>query len=373
MSCFKFSRTIFVLMLCFMVIGVDATIVRIKNKARVLGNDTYDLVGYGLVTGLAGTGDSDEELVQTMVADMLINFDRKVEAKNIKANNVAVVMVTATVRNSAHKGDLIDVKVSTLGDATSLTGGNLLLTALKGPDLSIWATGQGMVTNGGFSFGGSDKGGGSTKVKNHPTVGEVTEKFHMERDVNLGLKIKDKVTLCLDKPDFSNTSNMAKAINKKFPRMAKAQDASTVVVNVPKDYRMESRVLDFISELEQIEFVLDNKARITFNERSGTISFTGDIKIDPTAITHGNVFITIKNTEAVAMPSAFSTAKPVKLNDQQTEVSEEVKRVYNIPEVVTIGQLTDILNKLGVTPRDIMLIMQNLKKAGALHAELRSE
>jgi flagellar P-ring protein precursor FlgI len=349
----------------------NAVRVRIKDVARVQGVERYTLTGYGLVVGLNGSGDSDEDLTQQTIASLLENFNIAVDPSSIKAQNTAVVMVTGNVETSSHSGDMIPATISSLGDATSLTGGELLLTPVLGPDGEIWASGQGAVSTGGHSVGSSGSGGDS-QTKNHPTTGTLTNGVKLERDVSVKLEASKSVSLLLKRPDFTTAVNMAEAINAEFPNCAIPADRGSVRVTVPRTYLEEQTVPKFISELEQVRFVPDNVARVVFNERTGTIVFGGNVQISQVAITHGNLTISIKNTEGVSQPAPLSGGTTERMTDQQTTVNEERVPIHLLPNVTTVAQLVSSLNALGVTPRDTIVILHALREAGALHAKLES-
>lgn len=370
----KYTSWCIVLAAAFCLAGAQAQEplqVRVKDVTRIEGVEQYTLTGYGLVVGLAGSGDSDEELTQRTIANLLENFNIVVETDNLKAENTAVVMVTARVKTAAHKGDAIQATVSSIGDAESLGGGQLLLTPLLGPDGEVWATGQGALTTGSFRFGSSGEGG-ETQTKNHPTVGTLTNGVKLIRDVRLSIDESTTINLFLDQADFTTAVNMADSINKSFPNSAVAVDAGTVSVRVPQSYLEEQRVTSFVRALEQIRFAPDATARVVINERTGTIVFGGNVQISSVAVTHGNLSISIKNTEGVSQPAPFGGGDTEKLTDQQTSVNEEEAPVQLIPDVTTVADLVSTLNTLGVTPRDTIIILHALRQAGALHAELET-
>lgn len=352
--------------------GASNVKVRVKDVTRIGGSETYTLVGYGLIVGLNGSGDSDEELTQRTISNLLQKFNIVVDEESIKAQNTAAVMITAEINQAAHEGDMIAATLSSIGDATSLTGGELLLTPLLGTDGKPWAIGQGAVTTGAFQVGGSG-GGGETQSKNHPTVGLLTNGVKLLRDVGLGVANTDAITLCLKRPDYTTAANMAESINSTFQGAAIAIDSATVRVMVPKTYREEQRFTEFVRELEQLEFSPDSVAKVVINERTGTIVFGGNVKLSSVAISQGNLTITIKNTEGVSQAGAFAPGGSTQnVSNQETTVREEHAPIHLIPDVTTVSELVGVLNALGVTPRDTMVIMHALRDAGALHAELET-
>ena len=364
-----------VLLLAFPVRSVEPTAaavrVRIKDVARIQGVERHTLIGYGLVVGLAGTGDSDQELTQRTISSLLENFNIAVEASDLKSQNTAVVMVTAVVGTSSHKGDSVPATISSIGDATSLRGGELLLTPVLGPDTEIWATGQGAVSTGAYTAGGTG-GGGDSQTKNHPTTGTLTNGVKLAQDVDLDLEESKTIRLLLKRPDFTTAVNMAEAINQEFPNSAIPADGGAVCVAVPRSSHEERRVMQFIRDLEAIRFTPDAIAKIVFNERTGTIVFGGNVQISQVAITHGNLTISIKNTEGISQPAPLSDGTTERMSDQQTTVEEPSTGIHLLPKITTVSELVSSLNALGVTPRDTIVILHALREAGALHAKLES-
>lgn len=353
-------------------IAAAAPGVRVKDVTRIKGSESYTLVGYGVVVGLAGSGDSDEQLTQGTLANVLQNFNVVVDEENLKANNAAAVMVTATVRRAANRGDMLAVTVSSVGDATSLTGGELLLTPLLGTDGEPWAIAQGAVTTGAYAFGGGGEGG-ETASKNHPTTGVVSKGAKLLKDVNIGLQGADALTLCLHQPDFTSAVNMAEAINGKYFGSALAVDPATVRVRLPGDIRAENRIAEFIRDIEQVTFSPDRSARVVFSERTGTIVIGSEVRISSAAISHGSITINIKNTQQVSQPPPFARrGDTVETTDQTTDVVEGDGDIKLLPDTTTVGDLVRVLNQLGVKPRDTMAIFHALRQAGALHAVIES-
>ncbi len=344
--------------------------VRIKDAARFAGSDRYTLVGYGLVVGLNGTGDSDQELTQQSIVNLLHNFNIKLDPADVKAQNCAVVMLTLTLNDGVHKGDLLTATISSIGDATSLQGGELLLTPLLGEDGTPWALAQGSVVVGGFQFG-SGGAGGESQTKNHPTVGKLPGGVKMMRDIDTVAEATGSVRIFLKRPDYTTAVNLAAAINREHVGLARAINHSTVLVTVPDSYLVEGTVPVFLSELEQIRFSPDQRAKIVFSERTGTIVIGREVRIDSVAISHGSISVSIKNTVGVSQPAPFrGGGDTVVANDQQTAVAESRAQLQVLPETTSVGDLVDMLNALGVTPRDIMSIFVALQQSGALHAEL---
>ena len=351
--------------------------VRVKDVARIAGDDEmYVLVGYGVVAGLNKSGDSDKTLIQRTIANLMQNFNIIVAENDIKAQNSAAVMVTATIRGSRRKGDLAPAEIASIGDCKSLLGGILLLTPMLGADGEPWAIAQGPVTTGGFSFGSDNAAeGGNVVMKNHPTSGMLTNGVKLLRDVGINYKNNDVLTYNLKRPDFTSAVNMANSINKKFFGSAIAEDDATVKVRIPATYKNEDKVTAFISEIEQLNFDTDSVAKVVFNERTGTIVMGSEVKISSAAVSHANLFVNIKNSVGVSQPNAFtdgSGAKTETVLDQVSSVKEEKGKVFEMPNVTTVGDLVRVLNALGVGSRDIIIIFHCLRQAGALHAELEA-
>lgn len=351
--------------------------VRVKDVARISGDDEmYVLVGYGVVAGLNKSGDSDKTLIQRTIANLMQNFNIIVDEKDIKAQNSAAVMVTATIRGSRRKGDLAPAEIASIGDCKSLLGGILLLTPMLGADGEPWAVAQGPITTGGFSFGSSNPAeGGNEIIKNHPTSGILTNGVKLLRDVGINCKNTDLLTYNLKRPDFTSAVNMAGAINKKFFGSAVAEDDATIKVRVPATYKDQDKITTFISEIEQLSFDTDSVAKVVFNERTGTIVMGADVKISSAAVSHANLTINIKNTMGVSQPNAFTEspgAETRTVYDQNTNAKEDKTKVFELPNVTTVGELVRVLNALGVGSRDIIIIFHCLRQAGALHAELEA-
>lgn len=349
----------------------DNVKVRIKDVARLAGQEDYTVTGYGIVVGLNGTGDSDMELTQRTMSNLLQRFNIIIDEDDVVTQNCAAVMITGTIKGSAHEGDQILVTVDSIGDATSLSGGKLLMSALQGADAEVWAMGQGPVTTGGFSYG-SAGAGGEQVIKNHPTSGVLTNGMKLLRDVGLTPKDADSITYYLRKPDYTSAVNFANTVNAKHFGSAIAQDATTIKIQIPKSYSGKGGVSKFISEIEQLVFENDQRARIVFNEKTGTLVIGQNVKLSNAAVSHANLVVNIKNTVTQEPNQPFAPAANAVLPDQQTTVQEGKPRVFEIPKTTTIGDLVEVLNSLGVTTRDMMIIFQELREAGSLHADIEA-
>jgi len=339
---------------------------RIKDVAKVQGDRPNQLVGYGLVLGLNGTGDSNKTL-QTMqsLSSMLSAFGVTVSAAQMQAKNVAAVMVTASLPAFVKAGDTIDITVSSMGDAKNLQGGMLLQTPLKAANGQIYAVGQGPVVTGGFSAGS----GGSSQSKNFPTVGMMPNGAIVERDVATQLVNNGIITLSLSQPDFVTANRMRAAIDHRFGGQSVAHDPGTVSVTVPNQY--ENNVVGFVAALGEITIETDNIAKIIINERTGTIVMGAHVTIDEVAVAQGGLSIRINNTQDVSQPSALSGGSTLTTSNKTVDVKEDKAHIMVLPATVNVGDVVNALNAIGATPRDIIAILQAMKAAGALHAELQ--
>lgn len=346
--------------------------VRIKDLTMVAGARDNQLVGYGLVAGLAGDGDRNPIYTQQTLANLLQRYGINVGPSMLmmlSAKNVAVVMVTADIPAFAKPGSRLDVTVASMGDAGSLQGGVLLQTALLGADNKVYAVAQGPVAVGGFTAGPGG-GGGATVTKNHPTTAQIIGGALVEREIPATIVRDDSIELLLRDPSFTLASRMETAINDLFTNSAVALDSTTVRVRLP--HGAETIPVDFVARIEAIEVTPDTPARIIINERTGTIVATSRIKISNCAISHGNITINVASTLNVSQPAPLSgsNAATVVTPSTTTDVTENKARLVALPDLPTVEQVATSLNALGVTPRDMMAIFQAMKEAGALQAEL---
>ena len=342
-----------------------ATGSRVKDLTMIAGARENQLVGYGIVTGLAGEGDKNPIYTIQSVANMLQRFGVNVPAAALSSKNVAAVMITAEIPAFVKNGTRLDVTISALGDAKTLQGGVLLQTPLMGADGKVYAVAQGTVAVGGF-IGGN--GGGSVQ-KNHPTVAQISGGALVEREIPTEIVRNNFVELLLREPDFTSAARMAAAVNLVFTNSAEAVDSTSVRVRVPEGH--EKSPVQFISLVEAIEVQPDVPARIIVNERTGTIVATTRIRIAPCAVSHGELTISIANTDEVSQPTAFSqTGSTAVTTRTDTNLKETKAHFVVMPEMPTIESVAKGLNAIGVTPRDMMAIFQAMKQAGALQAEL---
>jgi flagellar P-ring protein precursor FlgI len=343
-----------------------ANAVRLKDIAEINGVRKNQLVGYGLVVGLDGSGDGKKAIftVQSL-ASMLEKMGVTVDQEDIKVKNVAAVMVTATLPPFAKRGNRVDMLVSSIGDAKNLQGGTLLLTPLKGIDGNIYAVGQGPVNTGGFGAGGS----ASTVVKNFPTVGRVLSGAIVEREVPNDFGDRNHLMFSLHNPDFNTAARVVKVINAQFNQpVARAEDAGTIEIVIPDRYR--DNKVPLLASLSMLEVEPDNDARVVINERTGTVVMGEQVRISTIAIAHGNLSIIVRENVNVSQPLPFSDGQTVASPSTQINVQEEGNQLMVVPKGVSIGEVVNALNALGVTPRDLIAIFQAIKAAGALQADL---
>lgn len=341
---------------------------RVKDIARVAGSGDNQLVGFGLVVGLAGDGDKNPVYSAQAFANMLQRFGLTVPTASIQSKNVAAVMVTAEIPTFAKPGGRLDVHVSSMGDAKSLSGGVLLQTPLLAGNDKMYAVAQGPLVLGGFSAGTGGAGGASVQ-KNHPTVGMIPDGAKVILEIESTVMQDEMLELSLKEADFTSISRLAEAVNLVFTNSCEAVDSTSVRVKVPKEY--VEHPIDFIAKLEAIEVHPDVSARVVVNERTGTIVANSLIRIGPCAISHGSLTINIASSQDVSQPSVLSqtgTTQVTKRTD--TQVTETKGALINLPEMPTVEKVASSLNALGVSPRDMIAIFLNMKKVGALQADL---
>ncbi|HEV2692288.1 MAG TPA: flagellar basal body P-ring protein FlgI [Verrucomicrobiae bacterium] len=341
--------------------------VQLRDLVMVSGARDNQLVGYGLVVGLAGDGDKDQIYTKQSVANMLMRYGVNIPAATISAKNVAVVMITADIPPFIKPGARIDVTIASIGDAKSLSGGVLLQTPLIGADNKVYAVAQGPLVLGGFSAGEGGAGGASV-TKNHPTTAQIVNGALVEKEIPTQFVHDNMVQLLLRDPSFNSASAMAAAINGIFTNSARALDSSTVQVQMPEG--TAATPVDFIAKLNKIEVTPDMPARIIINERTGTIVATAAIHISSCAVACGNITINIASTLDVSQPGAFSGGTTAVTPRTDTSVTEVKSGLIPLPELPTVEKVAAALNALGATPRDMMGIFQAMKQAGALQAEL---
>ncbi len=343
-----------------------AEAVRIKDLVTIKGIRSNQLIGYGLVVGLNGTGDkSGAEFTIQSLSNMMEHMGVHVNKSQLKVKNVAAVMVTAKMTPFARIGSRIDILVSSVGDAKSLAGGTLLLTPLLGVDGNVYALAQGAIALGGVGAEGA--AGGVTK--NHLLAARVSGGATVEKEIKVALNGKKELTLSLFNPDFTTVLRIAKTINKKIGKgVARAMDSGTLHVMIPKEMRLS--VAEYIGRIEPLDVTPDTVAKIVVNEKTGTVVIGDNVRISTVAVSHGNLSITIKEHEEVSQPAPLSQGETVTVKETEIDIEEEKSEVILVPEGSTIGELVRALNAIGVTPRDLISIFQSIKASGALQAEL---
>jgi flagellar P-ring protein precursor FlgI len=339
---------------------------RLKDLTTIEGVRDNLLVGYGLVVGLKGTGDRQQTLfsIQTL-ANVVERMGVTVPPLGFRVNNIASVMITATLPPYAEPGTRLDVVVSSIGDASSLQGGTLLLAPLRASDGIVYAAAQGPLSIGGFAAGSA---GASVQV-NHPTVGRIAGGALVERVAPTQPPSTTSLRLQLRRPDFSTAARIVEVLNKKFEHtLAHAENAGAVRVALPDDFR--ARPVEFIAALEPLEIPSDRPARVVLNERTGTVVIGRDVRIAPVAVLHGNLTVQIVTAFEVSQPPALSPGQTVVTPETSVGVREEKARHLLLKEGVSVEELIKALVGIGSTPRDVIAIMQSIAASGALDAVL---
>ncbi len=362
---------------------------RVKDVAGIGGVRDNQLTGYGLVVGLAGTGDDvDNGFTRETLANMLSRQGLAMKGKtreDVDSDNVAAVMVTADLPPFAKIGARIDVVVSSVGDADSLQGGTLLMTPLRGADGGVYAVAQGPISIGGFSAGGA----GGMVSKNHTTVGRIANGAFVERELRYDFENNRKLSINLYRPDFTTSARLATVINNNIPDVdAELVDSATVILNIKDSF--SGSITGLVAAVENLNITVDSPAVVVMNEKTGTVVIGENVRISTIAVAHGNLSITIREEKEVSQPLPFAPAPtggaPVRAGKgaviapggqtvvtTQTEVgaAEEKTQLMLVPKGVTIQEVVSALNAIGVTPRDLITILQTIKAAGALQADLK--
>lgn len=354
------------IVLGMMMFITSANAARIKDVAEIAGVRSNQLIGYGLVTGLPGTGESTPFTDQSFNA-MLQNFGIQLPpGTKPKTKNVAAVIVTAELPAFSKQGQQVDVTVSSIGSAKSLRGGTLIQTFLKGLDGEVYAIAQGNLVVSGFSATGAD---GSKVVGNNPTVGLISSGATVEREIASPFSRGDFITFNLLESDFTTAQRMANAVNNFLgPQMATAIDSTSVRVRAPRD--VGQRVA-FLSAIENVEFnPADGAAKIIVNSRTGTIVVGQHVKLKPAAVTHGGMTVAIKENLQVSQPNALSGGQTAIVPNSSIEVSEEQGKMFKFEPGLTLDDLVRAVNEVGAAPSDLMAILQALKQAGAIEGQL---
>ncbi len=361
-----FTAAAMFLSLCGPLLNGTAEASRIKELAQLEGVRANQLVGYGLVVGLNGTGDSasTQFTIQSLV-NMMERLGVTVDRNKVQVSNVAAVIVTAELPPFARAGSSLDVAVASVGDAVNLAGGTLLMTPLKAADGKIYAVAQGALVVGSLAFGGK-----AAKVqKNHPTAGRVPGGALVEREVPFVFGNRQELNYRLNESDFTTISRMTEVVNQKFgDQIALALDAGQMQVQVPESFN--GKVVDFVSQLERLEVTPDSLARIVVNEKTGTIVMGEKVRISTVAVSHGNLSLVISESTNVSQPLPFSRGRTIESADTQVDVVEDNGNLVVMQKGTSIGDVAAALNAIGATPRDLIAIFQAVKAAGALYADL---
>lgn len=341
---------------------------RIKDLATVAGTDREPLLGYGLVVGLTGTGDGQSSaFTVNSLTSLLERLDVTVDPAMVKLKNVAAVLITAQADPSAAPGSRIDATVSSLGDCSSLEGGMLIMSPLKGADGLVYAVAQGPVSIGGFNVSG---GANNSVRKNHATVGLISGGAKLERRLPGAFVEAGAMSWLLHNPDFATCQRVADAINGVFGAgAARALDAQRVEVMVPESFL--ERPVDFIARMGELPAESDQAARVVINERTGTIIVGQGVQLREAAVAHGNLKVVIRTTYDVSQPNSFNESGETVVTPNVTaDVQEKEAAVLHVPATGTVQDVVGVLNEAGASPRDIIAILQALRQAGALQAEL---
>jgi flagellar P-ring protein precursor FlgI len=341
---------------------------RIKDVADFEGVRENQLVGYGLVVGLAGTGDSlrNSPFTRQSLAAMLERLGVNAQNGNLNTRNVAAVMVTSNLPPFATQGSRIDVTVSALGDARSLAGGQLLVTPLMGADQQVYAVAQGPLAIGGFSASGAS---GSSVTRGVPTAGRIASGGMVEREIPFDIAGQVELRLALRNPDFTTARRIAAAINSAVGSdAARASNPGTVVLTRPASFPGD--MVSLIGAIENLEVEVDTPARIVIDESSGIVVMGENVRVSTVAIAQGNLTISVQEDPFVSQPAPFSRGETVVVPSSGVDVEEDEGGLVMVPGGVPLRQLVNGLNALGVTPRDMISILQALKAAGAIQAEI---
>jgi flagellar P-ring protein FlgI len=340
---------------------------RIKDLANIEGVRQNQLIGYGLVVGLNGTGDTlnnipfTKQSLQAMLERMGVN----IRGANIRTGNVAAVMVTGNLPAFSTQGTRMDVTVSALGDAKNLQGGTLLVTPLLGADGNVYAVAQGSLAIGGFAA----EGEASKIVRGVPTVGRISNGAIIEREIDFALNRLPNVRLALRNADFTTAKRIAAAVNDFLGnKTAEPVDPSTVLLNVPTEFK--GNVVALLTEIEQLQVEPDISAKIVIDERSGIIVMGRDVRVAMVAIAQGNLTITVSEARQVSQPNPFSRGQTTVVPRSRIGVQEDGQKLAVVKDGVSLQQLVDGLNALGIGPRDMIAILQAVKAAGAIQADI---
>jgi flagellar P-ring protein FlgI len=349
--------------------AADPPNTRLKELVSLEGVRQNQLIGYGIVVGLKGTGDRQQTLFTAQsLTNMLQQMGVTVNPSTILVKNTAAVMVTASLPPFAQSGMQIDATVAAMGDSASLQGGLLLMTSLRGIDGQVYSIAQGPVVTGGFIAGGA----GTTQTVNHPTVGRIPNGAMVERQ-SPAIEPTKQVRLQLHEADYTTAARIAEVVNHHFTpekeAIAHADNSGLVSVAIPTDF--SARTTEFIAELEALTVQTDRAAKVVINERTGTIVMGKEVRVSPVAIMHGDLTVEIQTTYDVSQPGPLSNGNTIVTPQISVGVKEEKARNVVLKEGATVEELVRALNSIGSTPRDIIAILQSLRAAGALESEIQ--
>ncbi len=341
---------------------------RLKEIASIEGVRDNQLLGYGLVVGLNGTGDKRQTFFSAQaLTNILRRMGVTVSPTSILVRNMAAVMVTATLPPFGQPGTRIDVTAAAIGDASNLQGGMLLLTSLQGPDGEVYAAAQGALLTGGFVA----RGGSNAQTLNHPTVGRIPNGAIIERSPPT-VAPSTKVRLQLHQADFSTAARVVEAVNQRFPNdsqpTARAESSGAIAIDIPPAFA--SRPVEFVAEIESLTVEADGPLKVVINERTGTIVLGKDVRISPVAILHGALSVEIRTQFQVSQPNPFSQGETTVVPTVKVDAKEQKAQNVVLEQGATVEDLVRALQAIGSTARDIIAVLQNMRAAGALSAEI---
>ena len=365
----KISRPLSIILIAAMMLSAvpHASATRLKDVASIEGVRNNQLIGYGLVIGLAGTGDgTSNKFTTNAIMGLLQRYGLSANAQDIKAKNVASVMVQATLPPFAKPGAKVDVLVSSMGDATNMQGGTLLLTPLKAGNGQVYAVAQGPLALGGFGVASS----GSSIQKNHPTVAQIPNGGLVEQGSAISLKGRTSINVLLNNPDFVTASRVAASINSEMSaEIASASDSGTIKVMIPLQH--QANVVDFIAKIEAVSVFPDQRAKIILDERTGTVIMGEDVRLSTVAIAHGDLTFQISAFNTVSQAGAFAPGgQTLRVTNADATAEEEQANFTVLPGGVSLSEVVSGLNALGLSARDLISIIQAIKASGALQAEV---
>ncbi len=356
-----------VILMLLMLAPAAESSARIKDIARLQSENEADLLGYGLIIGLDGTGDGKGTQFTTQsLANLMHRMGMTVDPEKLKVKNVAAVIVTGRISSNNRIGDRIDVTVSSVGDASSLQGGLLLLTQLSSAGGDVYASAQGPVSIGGFNVQVED---GNKIINNYTLVGRVPSGGVIVNTIP-PKSDGNSFVLALQSPDYTTAARIAEKINNKYGLIAIVDNAATIRLKIPDSLQYANEKAHLIADIDSMRIDPDQVARVVINERTGTIVAGSNVTIAPVAIAHGNITVNIKSTPVISQPEPFSKGETVVMPEYQISVNNENARVINLAEAITLADIASALNQIGAAPRDIIAIFESLKQAGALRAEL---